>query len=153
MAKAMVEEKLIDPTKGRSELNEYGQEDHSKGGGPLAAALNLVQRDNLGDRVRELIKSEKLKLEAATAGYESFEDADDFDVGDETFDPQTPYEEIFEGSVKEDMTERFAEQKAQLKNVKADRIKEFLGGMDQAELLKAVRELGVNQEAEAVAEE
>lgn len=154
MAKAMVEEKLIDPRKGRAVLNNEGHEDHSKGGGPLAAALNLVQRDNLGDRVRDLIKSERLALDAAQAGYETFEEADDFNIADDdTFDPQTPYEEVFEGSVQEDMAARFEEQKAQLKNVKADKLKEFLSGMDATELAKAVQELGVIEAKTAAVEE
>lgn len=139
MVKVMTEEKLIDPTRGKSTLDARGREDHSKSGGQLAAAVNVIQRDNLGERVRALIKSEKLALEAERAGYETFEEADDLDVAeDDTFDPKTPYEDIFEGSVVDDVAARFQEQKERLRTLKADKLKEFLAGMDPAELQVAL---------------
>lgn len=143
MGKTMPEDRQIDPRLGRSVLDKHGREDHSQSGGPLAIAVRMVQRDNLGDRVRELIKSEKLALQAAMEGYETFEEADDFDVGDETFDPQTPYEEVFEGSIKEDMSERFAEQKEKLKKLKSPELRTFLANMDPLELRQAVNEMGM----------
>lgn len=142
MVKTMTEEKPIDPRRGRSALDKRGHEDHTKSGGPLAAALKIIQRDNLGERVRELIRSEKLALAAAEAGYESFEEADDFDVpDDDTFDPQTPYEEIFEGSIQEDVAERFKHQQDQLKAAKAEELKAFLAAMDPKELEAALAQV------------
>lgn len=139
--KNMKEDKLIDPRRGRSVLDERGREDHRESGGPLAAALNIVQRDNLGDRVRELIRSERLAIAAREEGYESFEEADDFEVDDDQFDPQTPYEEVFEGSIQEDMAERFKHQQVQLRSANAERVKEFLAAMDPAVLDAAYSEL------------
>lgn len=141
--KEMREEKLLpDPTRSKSVLTDTGGEDHSNSGGPLVAAVMIAQRDNLGERVRALIRSEKLALEAASAGYESFEEADDFDIpDDDTFDPQTPYEEVFEGSVQEDMAERYKHQQEQLKKLTPQQLKEFLAAMDPKSLRQAVDEL------------
>lgn len=49
------------------------------------------------ERIRALIRSERLAAEAAAAGAETWEEADDFDVGDD-YDPTSPYEEMFEGA-------------------------------------------------------
>lgn len=142
MVKEMKEEKLIDPTRGASVLTEDGSEDHSKSGGPLSVAVKMVQRDNLGERVRAVIRSEKLEREAIEAGYETFAQADDFNIpDDDSYDPQTPYEEIFEGSVQEDMAERFKHQQDALKNLKADKLKGLLAAMDPQELRQAVDDL------------
>lgn len=154
MSKVMKEEKLIDPRRGRSELDERGREDHSKSGGPLAIALNVVQRDNLGERVREMIRSERLALAAREEGYETFEEADDFNVpDDDTFDPQTPYEEVFEGSIQEDMAERYRHQQEQLKDAHPARVKEFLAAMDPQVLDDVYRELRPAPKAPATAAE
>lgn len=138
----MVEDKLIDPRQGKSIIDKDGNEDHSQAGGPLAVALRIEQRDSLGDRVRELIRSEKLALEALEAGYETFEEADDFDVpDDDTFDPQTPYEEVFAGSIQEDLVERSNYQREQLKNMSKEQAKEFLGAMDPTVVREVLAEL------------
>lgn len=149
--KTMKEEKLTHPMLGKSKLTEDGSEDHSNSGGPMIAALRIEQRDNLGQRVRELILSEKLAMEAASAGYETFEDADDFDVPeDDTFDPQTPYEEVFTGSIQEDVEERTKHQRDQLRGIKSPKIKEFLEAMDPAEARAAILELGLIDPADDV---
>lgn len=148
MVKEMKEEKLVDPTRGSSVLTKDGSEDHSKSGGPLSVAVKMVQRDNLGERVRAVIRSEKLEREAIEAGYETFAQADDFNIpDDDSYDPQTPYEEIFEGSVQEDMAERYKHQQTQLRAVKADKLKELLGAMDPVEVRKALEELHPEPEA------
>lgn len=134
----MREEKLVDPRRGKSVLTKDGAEDHTQSGGPLASALNILQRDNLGDRVRELIRSERLAIAAREEGYETFEEADDFNVpDDDTFDPATPYEEVFEGSVQEDMQLRYKHQQDQLKKADAARVQEFLAAMDPEVLEEA----------------
>lgn len=152
----MVEEKprkKPDPTRSRATLLEDGSEDHSNTGGPLASSFRVEQRESLGDRVRELIRSEKLAMDALHAGYETFEDADDFDVEDDTFDPSTPYEEVFEGSIAEDVTTRYNEQQKQLRETKADKLKVLLAGMDPDELKKALSELPTPGNLEPVVED
>lgn len=135
----MKEDKLVDPRLGKSTITKTGQEDHSESGGPLAAALRIEQRDNLGERVRALIKSEKLAQEAIESGYETFEESDDFTVeDDDTFDPQTPYEEIFEGSVVDDAVQRYQQQREQLKNASREQVKAMVEAMDPKTLAEVM---------------
>lgn len=42
-----------------------------------------------------MVRSERLAREVAEQGYETFEEADDFDVGDD-YEPNTQYEETFD---------------------------------------------------------
>lgn len=53
------------------------------------------------DRIRDIIRGEKLKAEMEASGNETFEEADDFEVG-EDYDPSSPYEEIFDPAAAED---------------------------------------------------
>lgn len=62
---------------------------------PMAPPVGFKPAPSLADQIREMVRSERLAREVAEAGYETFEEADDFDVGDD-FDPSTPYEESFD---------------------------------------------------------
>lgn len=64
---------------------------------PVAPPLGYKKIPSLAEQIRQAILSEKLKEAAAAAGVETFEEADDFDVGDD-YDPRSPYEETFEPS-------------------------------------------------------
>lgn len=70
---------------------------------PMQPPLGYVRQDPIAVRVREMIVGERLRLEALAAGAETFEEADDFEVGDDweaekhspyeaNFDPMTPEE-------------------------------------------------------------
>lgn len=61
---------------------------------PIAPPIGYKKAPSIAEQIRNMIKSEKLRQEAEAQGYESFEEADDFDVDD--FDPKSPYEEVFE---------------------------------------------------------
>jgi len=61
---------------------------------PIAPPLGYKRSKSISEQIREMVRSEKLRQEAEAEGYESFEDADDFEIGD--FDPRSPYEEVFE---------------------------------------------------------
>lgn len=58
---------------------------------PVAPPLGYVKQPSMVEHIRQMIRSEKLRLEAEQAGMESFEEADDFEVED---DPEafSPYE-------------------------------------------------------------
>lgn len=58
---------------------------------PVAAAIGHRPGPTLREQIRDMIQSEKLRMEAEAAGFESLEEADDFDVG-EDYDPESPYE-------------------------------------------------------------
>lgn len=62
----------------------------------LAPPVDYVPVPSLWERVRQFVSSERANAIAAEAGAETFEEADDFDTG-EDMDPGTPYEEVFEG--------------------------------------------------------
>lgn len=67
---------------------------------PIAPPVGFTKEPSMFDYVREMVRSERLRQEAEAQGFESFEDADDFDVGDDV-DPTTPYENDFDPDVRE----------------------------------------------------
>lgn len=67
---------------------------------PMAPPVGYKKSRSMVEVVRDMLKSERLALEAAHAGVESFEEADDFEVGDD-FDPTSPYENDFEPTVRD----------------------------------------------------
>lgn len=62
---------------------------------PVAPPVGYVRQKSLVEQIREMIRSEKLRDAAVAGGYETFEEADDFEVG-EDFEPSSPYEGDFE---------------------------------------------------------
>lgn len=58
---------------------------------PVAIPVRFTRQQTLTEQIRNLIRSEAIRAEALEAGFESFEDADDFDVGDD-YDPRSPHE-------------------------------------------------------------
>ncbi|MEM2002470.1 MAG: hypothetical protein QXT77_07495 [Candidatus Methanomethylicaceae archaeon] len=70
--------------------------EYPTGGRRRAAPLRLQREPSLAERIRALVRSEQWALEREQAGEETFEEADDFDVGDD-YDPHSPYEELFDG--------------------------------------------------------
>lgn len=76
---------------------------------PLAPPVGWKKQPSLAEQIREMVRSEKLAQEAAAAGYETFEEADDFDIPDDPVDPTTPYERTFEGLSARELRQREAE--------------------------------------------
>ncbi|AXH77126.1 MAG: hypothetical protein [Microviridae sp.] len=74
-----------------SQLNEKGWEVPDQT--PVAIPA-YIQKYDQRDSIKEMIR-QALSQEAEHAGFETFEEADDFDVGDD-FDPSSPYEEQFD---------------------------------------------------------
>lgn len=74
-------------------LDEYGREILNPI--PMAPPVGYNRTPSLSEQIRSMVRSECLALEAEAAGLETFEEADDFDVGDD-FDPSSPYEEVFD---------------------------------------------------------
>lgn len=65
---------------------------------PVAAAIGYKREPSLAEKVRNMVRSEQLRLAAEAAGAETFEEADDFEVGDD-YDPRSPYEIDFDPPV------------------------------------------------------
>lgn len=88
---------VIDPETGELRMkngyhNESGLEMCSSI--PVAPPVGLTKRPSIIDQVRRMVRQE-FSQAAREQGMESFEEADDFDVGDD-FDPRSPYEEFFD---------------------------------------------------------
>lgn len=64
-------------------------------GTPVAPPVGYVKQPSLAEQIRNMVRSERLRQEAESAGFESFEDADDFEVGDD-YEPSSPYEYEFD---------------------------------------------------------
>lgn len=62
---------------------------------PMEPPLGYIKQPSIAERIRDMVRSEHLRLAAESAGTETFEEADDFDVGDD-YDPHSPYENEFE---------------------------------------------------------
>lgn len=73
-------------------LNAKGQEVVDPN--PVAVPTGLGRSETLSEQIRRLIRT-LLSEQAGADGEETFEEADDFDVGDD-FDPTTPYEMNFD---------------------------------------------------------
>lgn len=79
-------------------LNELGQEVLDPV--PMAPPIGYVKQPSLAEQIREMVRHERLQADLDAAGYETFEEADDFEVGDD-YDYRTPYENDFDPSIKE----------------------------------------------------
>lgn len=58
---------------------------------PMAKSLGFREQKSLAQQMREMVTSELARRSAIAAGYETFEEADDFCVGDD-YDPHSPHE-------------------------------------------------------------
>jgi len=58
---------------------------------PMAPQIGYKKQQSIADRVRDMVRSERLKMEAEMAGAEPFEEADDFDIPEDRVEPPTPY--------------------------------------------------------------
>lgn len=72
---------------------------------PLAPPVGYEKRDTIAEQVRRMVQSQLLARDLAAAGAETFEDADDFDVGDD-YDPTSPYEVNFDPTTLEELKRR-----------------------------------------------
>lgn len=63
---------------------------------PIAPPIGYVKSPTISEQIRSMIRSEHLKQAAEASGMDTFEEADDFDVGDD-YDPRSPWEEQFDG--------------------------------------------------------
>jgi len=111
-----------EPSKQDIYLDWQGYEKPS--GIPVAPPVGYVQQPSLSERIREMVRGHNLAEEVRAAGFETFEEADDFDVGDD-YEPSSPYEEVFEGDYdpgagKKRMDAIEAEEKAKNDKIKAD---------------------------------
>nr|DAW08223.1 MAG TPA: hypothetical protein [Microviridae sp.] len=67
---------------------------------PAAPSLGKKPEMNIRDYIRTLVHNERLQADLDAAGHETFEEANDFEVGDDYF-PDSKYENDLEPSIKE----------------------------------------------------
>lgn len=68
---------------------------------PLAPPIGYKKQPSMVEIVREMVRSERLKQEAEASGHESFEDSEDFDVGDDPDLLHSPWENDFDPPLNE----------------------------------------------------
>ena len=59
---------------------------------PIAIPTKFKRTESLDEKIARMVRSEDFRNALKARDIESFEEADDFDVDDDTFDPTTPYE-------------------------------------------------------------
>lgn len=62
---------------------------------PVAPPIGYKRQPSMVEHIAAMVRSERLRQEAEAAGAETWEEADDFDVGDD-YDPGSPYEGDFD---------------------------------------------------------
>lgn len=62
---------------------------------PIAPPIGYTRTPSLAEQIRSMVRSEKLAQAARDAGQETFEEADDFDIG-EDYEPDSPYQANFD---------------------------------------------------------
>lgn len=63
---------------------------------PIAIPSGFKQPETLAEQIRRLVRSEQMRSQADAQGFDTFEEAEDFDIDDDMFDPSSPYEEVFD---------------------------------------------------------
>lgn len=67
---------------------------------PVAPPVGYKKQPSMVEYIRDMVRSEKLRQEAEAAGYETFEESEDFDVGDDN-DPTSPWENEYDPPISE----------------------------------------------------
>lgn len=83
-------------------LNETGQEILDPN--PIEVAAGFRRPETLQESIERIMRVSEVVAQARS-GYETFEEADDFDVpDDDTFDPDTPFEQVYDPVLQKEVT-------------------------------------------------
>lgn len=96
---ATIEERIKEAhALGRAFLNQHGHEVPDPT--PMEPAIGFKREPTLHEKMREMIRGELLARQAIAAGQETFEEADDFDTGEDDV-ARSPFEveQEFEGDL------------------------------------------------------
>lgn len=63
---------------------------------PIAPPIGYIKSPSIAEQLRAMVRSEHVRQAAEQAGEDTFEEADDFEIGDD-YDPRSPWEEQFDG--------------------------------------------------------
>lgn len=75
---------------------------------PLEPPIGYKRQPSLTEQIRDMVRSEKLAQETRDAGFETFEEGDDFDVQDD-FDPRSPFEYNFDPRMSDEDWQAFTQ--------------------------------------------
>lgn len=70
---------------------------------PMAVPAGFKKPESLAETIQRLVRR-GLSDAAASQGFETFEESEDFNVEDETFDPSTPFETFFDPVLNREIT-------------------------------------------------
>lgn len=62
---------------------------------PVAPPAHLRRTMTMSEQIQQMIRRE-FSMRASEEGFETFEEAEDFDIDDDPADPHTPYEAVFD---------------------------------------------------------
>lgn len=62
---------------------------------PVAPPVGLTRRPTMAEQIQTMIRRE-MSNRAQAEGFETFDEAEDFDIDDDPLDPRTPYEAVFD---------------------------------------------------------
>ncbi len=79
-------------------LNAKGEEVPDKT--PACIPIGYKNPPTLAEKIKSMVKNE-LRIYAVHQGQETFEEADDFNIGDDV-DPTSPYEDLPDGTMQEE---------------------------------------------------
>lgn len=65
---------------------------------PIAPPIGYKRQPTMVEHIRAMVRNERLAQELAEQGVETFEESDDFDIGDD-YDPRSPWENDFDPSI------------------------------------------------------
>lgn len=68
---------------------------------PVAPPIGYKKTPSMVEIVRDMVRGERLRQEAIAAGHETFEESEDFDVGDEPELMRSPWENQFDPPLEE----------------------------------------------------
>jgi len=63
---------------------------------PMQPPLGYKRSESLAEQIARMVRSSKIQDELDKAGYETFAEADNFEVPDDPPDPSSPFEQQFE---------------------------------------------------------
>jgi hypothetical protein len=63
---------------------------------PMAPPVGYRPPPTIMEMIQTMIRSEQLRTQLDAQGFDTFEEAEDFDIEDDPLDPHTPYEAVFD---------------------------------------------------------
>lgn len=70
---------------------------------PVSIPIGFEKPPSIAEEIRRFIRSYEFEKEMKSQGYETFDEADDFEVGDD-YDPHSPYELEFDPDLGKEIT-------------------------------------------------